>query len=220
MLEYEARRRFDLLKPPPQVYESAWRQGFWVAVGACIVILIIVPDAFQNGWVSLFTPAVIGFLYALSKIHAVRSVISPAQRKRLMGQLDLMQRQKALKAASTAAEAEIESSKAAMTKLAELSLRMRRLDDGTYGARIAELAQARAHWAQRIKVNERLIAGYEHEWQMLAIEIDALDLPEIFPAGASEALDAKTAEAEAMEEAAADRRRRRAAEAEISSLLV
>jgi len=220
MLEYEARRRFDLLKPPPQVYESARRQGFWMAVGACIVILIIVPDAFQNGWVSLLTPAVIGFLYALSQIHAARGVISPAQRKRLRGQLALVQRQEALKAAATAAEAEIESSKEAMTKLAELSLRMRRLDDGTYGARIAELAQARAHWAQRIKVNERLIAGYEHECQMLSVEIDAVDMPEIFPANASETMDAKTAELEALEEAAGERRRRRAAESEVSQALM
>ncbi len=181
MLEYETLRRFDLLKPSRQAYESAWRRGFWVGVLACIIIQIIMGDADQNGWVSLFIPAVIGVLYALSQIHLAHGVLSDAQRSRLQKQLVLVERQEALKAAGTAAAEAIESSKAAMTKLAELSLRMQRLDDGTYGARIADLAQARAHWARRIKINERLIAGYEHEWQMLAIEIDALDMPEIFP---------------------------------------
>lgn len=218
MLEFETRRRFDLLKPPRQVYASAWRQGFWVAVGACIVILLIVPDAFQNGWVSLFTPAVIGGLYALLQIHAAESVLSDAQRSRLKGQLVLVEQQEKLKAASTAAGGEIETGKAAMAKLAELSLRMQRLDDGTYGARIADLAHARAHWARRIKVNERLIAGYEHEWQMLAIEIDALDMPEIFPECGSAVMDAKVAELEALEESARERRRRRAAESEVSTI--
>lgn len=220
MHDHETHRRFELLKPPRQVYESAYRSGFWVAVFACILIQIIMADADQNGWVSLFTPFAIGVAYALMKINAAHDVLTPAQRARLRKQLVLVERQEALKAAGTAAAAEIESSKAAMLKLAELSLRMQRLDDGTYGARIAELAQARAHWARRIKTNERLIAGYEHECQMLSVEIDAVDMPEIFPANASEAMDAKTAELEALEEAARERRRRRAAESEVSQALM
>ena len=220
MLEYETLRRFDLLKPPRQAYESACRYGFGVAVFAFILIQVVMGSADQNGWVSLFTPAVIGVLYALMKIRDAHGILSDAQRSRLQKQLVLVERQEALKAAGAAAANEIESSKAAMTKLAELSLRMQRLDDGTYGARIADLAQARAHWARRIKVNERLIAGYEHEWQMLAIEIDALDMPEIFPENATETVDARAAELEALEESAGERRRRRAAEAEVSTMLM
>ena len=220
MLEYETLRRFDLLKPPRQAYESAWRYGFGVAVFAFILIQVVMGSADQNGWVSLFTPAVIGVLYALMKIRDAHGILSDAQRSRLKKQLVLVERQEALKAAGAAAANEIESSKAAMMKLAELSLRMQRLDDGTYGARIADLAQARAHWARRITINERLIAGYEHEWQMLAIEIDALDMPEIFPENATETVDARAAELEALEESAGERRRRRAAEAEVSTMLM
>ncbi len=97
---------------------------------------------------------------------------------------------------------------------------MQRLDHGTYGDRIAELAQARAHWERRIGINERLIAGYDHECQMLDIEIDALETPEIFPDDRSGEADAKAAELAALDERAARRRQRRAAEAEISSMLV
>lgn len=220
MLEYGTLRRFDLLKPPRQAYESACRYGFGVAVFAFILIQILMGSADQNGWVSLFTPAVVGVLYTLMKIRDAHGVLSDAQRSRLRQQLVLVERQQALKVAGAAAAEAIESSKAAMMKLAELSLRMQRLDDGTYGAWIADLAQARAHWARRIKINERLIAGYEHEWQMLEIEIDALDMPEIFPENAPETMDTKTAELEALEEAAGERRRRRAAESEVSQVLM
>jgi hypothetical protein len=220
MDDLETHRRFDLLKPPRQAYESACRHGFWIGLLAYLVILVVLPHGQQYVWGSLVTPLVIGGLAALSKIHEAYTVISPPQRKLLGQQLVLVQRQEALRAAGAAAAEAIESSKAAMMKLAELSLRMQRLDDGTYGARIADLAQARAHWARRIKISERLIAGYEHEWQMLAIEVDALDMPEIFPENAPETRDAKAAELEALEEAAGERRRRRAAEAEVSTMLM
>jgi hypothetical protein len=220
MDDLETHRRFDLLKPPRQAYESACRHGFWIGLLAYLVILVVLPHGQENVWGSLVTSLVIGGLAALSKIHEAHTVISPPQRKRLGQQLVLVQRQEALRAAGAAAAEEIESSQAAMAKLAELSLRMQRLDDGTYGDRIAELARARAHWARRLKVNERLIAGYEHECQMLAIEIDALDSPEIFPAQIASDLDAKAAELVALEETAGERRRRRAAEAEVINMLV
>jgi hypothetical protein len=219
MLDYETIRRFDLLKPPKQAYERAYRRGFWMFVLSFIVVAVVMSGADTVPEWTLWGPMLFGVAFALLQVQAVRGVLSPAQRTRLERQLVLVRRQDALRAASQAASEDINASEAARQKLLELASRMQRLDAHGFRDRIAELAQARAHWEGRVLANERLIAGYDHEWQMLAIEIDALDEPDIIPTDASP-LEAKMTELEALGKLASERQRRRAAEAEVSSMLM
>jgi hypothetical protein len=218
MLDHEIIRRFDLLKPSRAVYESAYRRGFWMMVLAYLVIGMIMSGADFQPVVTLLMPVLIGIASAAFRIHAAHTVLSPSQRSRLERQLALVKRQKALFAAGNAAREDIRSCQAARQKLEELTARMQRLDAGGFGERIAELAEARAHWEGRIWADERLIAGYDHECQMLAIEIDALDEPDIIPTDASP-LEAKMAELEELRKIASERQRRRAAELEVSEVL-
>ena len=213
-------RRFDMLKPSQEAFESALRRGFWMFVLAYIVVAVVMSGADTVPEWTLWGPMLFGAAWAGWRLLLVYNVLSPRQRTRLEGQSTLVQRQKALTAAREAAVEEIESGREALVKLAELALRMTRLDAAGFAERLAELEQARRHWIERLMANERLIAGYDHECQMLAIEIDALDTPEIFHASDSTAMDAKMAELEALEEAAGERRRRRAAESEISTMLM
>lgn len=213
-------RRFDLLKPSQKDCESALRRGFWMFVLAYIVVAVVMSGADTVPEWTLWGPMLFGAAWAGWRLLLLFNVLTPRQRARLERQLALIQRQKALKAAREAAVEEIESGREALLKLAELALRMTRLDAAGFAERLAELEQARRHRIELIMANERLIVGYDHEWQMLAIEIDALDATDIMPSDPSASMDAKRAELAALGEWANERRRLRAAEAEISGMLM
>lgn len=128
----------------------------------------------------------------------------------------LIRQCEALRAASHSAAADLEATQARIKILIELALRMRHVDADRLAERIVEIEETIKTLELRVRTNELLVAGYDHEYQRLEVEIEALDIVQ----GSSGAgLESKLAELAGLEENVAQRRQRVLAAREVVELL-
>lgn len=216
MRDQDVLRRFDLLELSLKDYWTVFKCGLLITTLAYVGAGIIAASTETESWFFVFAPPLIGLLYAVWMVYAANRRLTPPQRERLTEQRDLLERHEASKAASDATSADLMTTQARINHLLDLALRMKRLDAESLPERMAEVEGVIKMLERRVRTDGLLIAGYDHECQLLAVEIEALD---IVLSDEGTALDAKLADLAALEESIRDGRRRRAAELEVSRFL-
>lgn len=216
MRDHEVVRRFDLLRLSRGDYWIIIKCGLLIAASAFVVAGVLAVVTSTESWSYVCTPPLIGILYSLWMTWAAGKRLTPTQRDRLTTQVMLIRQCEALRAASNSAAADLETTQARIKILIELTLRMRHVDADRLAERIAEVEETIKTLELRVRTNELLVAGYDHEYQRLEVEIEALDIVQ----GSSGAgLESKLAELAGLEENVAQRRQRVLAAREVVELL-
>ena len=218
MRDQDTIRRFDLLTLSADDYWIILKNGVFIAILAYIVAGFLAAGTSTESWFYLSMPPVVGVLYSLGMIWVNNRRLTPAQRARLTRQRDLTLRRQRMQAASDEATADWEAALAKMAKLRELVTRMAGIqpDAVAMAEQAAGLERVIRVLDDRIRADRELITKYDLESQMLAVEIEALD---IILGDAEGALAVRLAELEALEEEIEESDRRRSAELELERFL-
>ena len=218
MRDRDTIRRFDLLTLSADDCWIILKNGVFIAILAYIVAGMFAAYTGTESWALVSTPPVVGVLYSSWMAWAAYHRLTPAQRARLTKQRDLIRKRQWVQAASDDAAADREAALAMMERLRDLISRMERLhpDNEVLADQIAWLEKVYGVLDDRTHADWHLMTRYDRESQLLGIEIDALD---VVPWDADDALAARLAELDALEEEVEESDRRRSAELELERFL-
>lgn len=218
MRDHDTIRRFDLLELSADDYWIVVKNGVLMAILAYILAGFLAATTSTESWFYVSMPPVVGVLYSLGMIWAAYGRLTPTQRARLTKQRDLIRRRQRMQVASEEATADRGEAVATMARLRELVTRMERIhpDEKVLADQIAGLEKVCGVLDDRTHADRHLVARYDRESQLLAVEIDALD---ILPGDADAALSARLAELEALDEEIEASERLRSAELELARFL-
>jgi hypothetical protein len=216
MRDQDTIRHFDLLELSLDDYWIIVKCGLLIALLAYIVALFVAAATGTESLLLVTIPPVVGVLYSLGMIWAASRRLTPTQRERLTKQRDLIARRGRMQVAADEATADNEAAVAMMARLRDLVTRMERLHAELLADRIAELETVIGVLEDRTHINQHLLTRCDRECQLLAVEIDVLD---IIPSDAREELAARVAEMEALDQELEASQRQRSAEVELDRFL-
>lgn len=216
MRDQDTLRRFDLLELSRQDYWTILQCGFLIGLLCAVGIGMVGAVLHVEHLLLNLLPPVLGVLYMVWMIWLANRRLNPEQRRRLSNQRDLVRREQRLRIAQASASEDQAAAQARANKLRDLALRMKRLDIHLLAEQIERAEVAADLLERRVGVDRELIARYELQCQLLAAEIDALD---VVTEGPASDLAARIAELEALNEEIEASRRERDASLELSRYL-
>lgn len=216
MRDQDTIRRFDLLELSRDDYRTILYCGLVLGVLFAVGLGIIGALWHFEYWVLGWIPPVIGVLYMTWMVWMANRRLNPEQRRRLSNQRELVRQEQRLRAACDSATRELGQAQAQANKLRDLALRLKRLGLGLVDEQIERTGDAAGLLEHLVRVDRELIAECQAECELLAAEIDALDVTPAVPAAD---LASRIAELEDLEEEIHARRRLRVAEEELSRYL-
>lgn len=191
MLDDDSVDRFDLLELSTDDYWTILKCGVLIAILAYMGAGALASATSTKSWLCVIFPPLAGILYAVWMIVAARGRLTPQQRTRLTGLRALLQEKERLESASHSAAADAAAIQARINALLDFALRMKRLDAVLLADRIAETETLVGTFERLLAVTRELIAGIDHEQELLEVEIDARGL---LAHDAEEALRVRVAE--------------------------
>lgn len=217
MRDEEVVRRFDLLELSPGDYWIVAKCGLLIMTFAYIMAGVIAANTGVESWLFVFTPPAVGVLYSAGMIWAANRRLSPAQRTRLAQQRALTVRLEDFRAASAVAATDSATTGARLNQLRDLAVRMKRLDAKYLTDRVGEIEGLITSLEEQVQLDAWLSAAYDHECQLLSIQVDTLDTA---PPENTSVLEAKLAELAVLKEVTQARRIWREVDEAVSELVV
>ena len=183
MRDHDTIRRFDLLELSADDYWIVVKNGVLMAILAYILAGFLAATTSTESWFYVSMPPVVGVLYSLGMIWAAYGRLTPTQRARLTKQRDLIRRRQRMQVASEEAAADREgqsprwpTARAGRTGWSDIHP-----DEKVLADQIAGLERVCGVLDDRTHADRHLVARYDRESQLLAVEIDALTSSQAMP---------------------------------------